>query len=129
MFITALPNWNASIDRNTIRSHRAGTPEKDHGKHIMGETNLNRAGTQNQRTAPSITVLIHEAIAAREGTNSGDCPPLFEVINPDALDNLFAPTQAGSERHGTVTFQYCEYRVTVTGDRTISLDPIDVDDS
>ena len=85
--------------------------------------------SQRTATEPSIAVLILEAITAREEINPEDCPPLYDVIDPDALDNLFTPTQAGSERHGKVTFQYCGYRVTVAGDRTISLDPVTTDES
>lgn len=84
--------------------------------------------SQRTATEPSIAFLILKAITAREEVDSDDCPPLYDVIDPDALDNLFAPTQAGSERHGKIAFQYCGYRVTVFGDRTISLDPVTTDD-
>ncbi|WP_083252679.1 HalOD1 output domain-containing protein [Haladaptatus sp. W1] len=96
----------------------------------MGESTDNPLNDR-QRTAtePSISFLILEAVTAREEINPGDCPPLYDVIDPDALDNLFATTQAGNERHGKVTFQYCGYHITVSGDRTISLDPVTADDS
>lgn len=96
----------------------------------MGESTVNTLNdNQSTATEPSIAILIHESIAARDGANPSDCPPLFDVIDPDALDKLFAPTQAGSERHGKMTFQYCGYHVTVSGDRAVSLDPVNADDS
>ncbi|MFB9806943.1 HalOD1 output domain-containing protein [Haladaptatus pallidirubidus] len=57
-----------------------------------------------------------------------DCPPLYDVVNPDALDKLFAPTRK-TERHGTVTFKYCGFQVTVNADRTVELEPIDAKSS
>ncbi|WP_139136143.1 HalOD1 output domain-containing protein [Haladaptatus sp. W1] len=96
----------------------------------MGESNANTSGDdQSRATGPSITVRIQEAIAARKHSEWSDCPPLYDVIDPDALDRLFAPTQTGTERHGTVTFYYCDYQVTVNGDRTVDLDPINSDES
>ncbi|WP_458191143.1 HalOD1 output domain-containing protein [Haladaptatus sp. NG-WS-4] len=96
----------------------------------MGESTDNTPNdSQRTATEPSIAFLILEAITAREEINPDDCPPLYDVIDPDALDNLFTPTQTGSERHGKVIFQYCGYRVTVAGDRTISLDPLPADES
>jgi Halobacterial output domain 1 len=95
----------------------------------MGESTDNTPNdSQRTATEPSIAFLILEAITAREEVDPDDCPPLYDVIDPDALDNLFAPTQAGSERHGKVIFQYCGYHVTVSGDRAISLDPVTADD-
>ena len=96
----------------------------------MGESNAETPGGNRSRvTKPSITVRIQEAIAERKQSEWSDCPPLYDVIDPDALEKLFAPTQAGTERHGTVTFQYCGYQVTVNSDRTVDLDPINTDES
>ncbi|WP_435158459.1 HalOD1 output domain-containing protein [Haladaptatus sp. DFWS20] len=95
----------------------------------MGESNANTpGGNQSRATRPSITVRIQEAIAAREQSEWSDCPPLYDVVDPDALERLFAPTQAGTERHGTVTFQYCGYQVTINSNRTVDLNPIDASD-
>ncbi len=96
----------------------------------MGESNTNTPDDdQSRATKPSITVLIQKAITAREQSEWSDCPPLYSVIDPDALDRLFAPTQAGTERRGTVTFHYCGYEVTVNTDRMVDLDPINADET
>ena len=92
----------------------------------MGETTTNSpSDKQTTVRAPSIVVLIQDAIAARDGPEMSECPPLYEVIDPDALDTLFAPLHRESERHGKVIFEYCGYEVTVHADRTVELEPID----
>ncbi|WP_423746482.1 HalOD1 output domain-containing protein [Haladaptatus sp. SPP-AMP-3] len=49
--------------------------------------------------------------------------PLYEVIDPDALDNLFAPTHEGDARSdGLVEFEYagCEIIVDSAGEVTVN---------
>lgn len=46
---------------------------------------------------------------------------LHEVINPSALDALFASTAGTSRSHGTVRFSFHGYHVSVTADGTITL--------
>jgi Halobacterial output domain 1 len=94
----------------------------------MGETTTNTpSDKQTTVSEPSITVLIHTAIAARGGPDLSECPPLYEAIDPDALDTLFAPLHRESERHGKVMFEYCGYEVTVHADRTVELESIDAE--
>jgi Halobacterial output domain 1 len=112
-------------------AHDDGTPasHENSGERIkMGETTTN-APNNSQTTVrePSIVVLIQAAIAARGGPDTGDCPPLYDAIDPDALDTLFAPLHRESERHGKVMFEYCGYDVTVHADRTIELESIDAE--
>ena len=45
----------------------------------------------------------------------GVLTPLFETIDPDALNALFSPTHSGDTRTGSVTFTHDGYEVTVTG--------------
>ncbi len=94
----------------------------------MGEITTN-APSDKQTTVrePSIVVLIQAAIAARDGPDTSECPPLYEAIDPDALDKLFAPLHRESERHGKVIFEYCGYEVTVHADRTVELEPINAE--
>ena len=44
--------------------------------------------------------------------------PLYEAIDPDALDRLL---ETGTD-DVTVTFEYCGYSVTVRGDETVRLE-------
>ncbi|ODR80855.1 hypothetical protein BG842_02515 [Haladaptatus sp. W1] len=94
----------------------------------MGEITINSpSDKQTTVTAPSIVVLIQAAIAARDGPDPSECPPLYEAIDPDALDTLFAPLHRESERNGKVMFEYCGYLVTVHADRTVELELIDAE--
>jgi hypothetical protein len=59
----------------------------------------------------SLTRRVLETVAAREGVTTTDLTtPLYEVVDPEALDALFT---AGV---GHVVFPYYGYRITVYGD-------------
>ena len=81
---------------------------------------------QPTQRSPSLDVI--EAVADAEGVSPEElCPPeyepLHEVVDPQALDELFAPTRRGRQRTpGTVTFTFCGYEVTVSGDGTVELE-------
>lgn len=78
------------------------------------------------RMQPSQAIV--EAVARAEGVPATElCPPEYEalhdVIDPTALDALFAPTHSGFARgEGTVTFDFCGYTVAVTSDGDVSVD-------
>lgn len=75
----------------------------------------------------SVSTAIVEAVAAasgrsvvRGGSGEDALDPLYETLDPDALDALFAT----DDRAGTVeslTFEYCGFRVTVTGARRLTV--------
>lgn len=66
-----------------------------------------------------ICQVVIEAIADAEETDPTELtPPLFEVIDPDALDNLFARNQA----LGKVIFNYKSYEVRVFPDGYVSIE-------
>lgn len=81
--------------------------------------------TDAERRPPSRTVV--ETVADREGISpkelaSSDYESLHDVIDPRALDGLFAPKHDGAPRgSGRVTFQWCGYRVTVDRDGSVVL--------
>lgn len=60
----------------------------------------------NEATTPSESVI--KAVAEAEGCDPLDSPPLYEVLDPDALDALFRG--CGSCRVG---FEYAGYEVVV----------------
>lgn len=48
---------------------------------------------------------------------------LYDVINPEALDSLFAPREDGTPRAaGRVEFPFCGYQVVVTSDGTVEVE-------
>ncbi|WP_227380707.1 HalOD1 output domain-containing protein [Haladaptatus halobius] len=98
----------------------------------MGSENFSRDDSGSQpawHTEPSPSTKLVERIAARAEIASDDLEPLYETIDPDALDALFVPRTDGSDRPGgQVTFTYAGYSVTVTSDRPavrIDVDPLD----
>lgn len=65
----------------------------------------------------SITAAVVEAVAEANGTNPAT--PLYEVIDPDALEALY---RRGSPE---VTFEYIGYRIIIHADRTVSVSELD----
>lgn len=67
----------------------------------------------------SICQTVIEAIADAGETDPTELsPPLYEVIDPDALETLFARDQA----LGKVIFNYNSYEVSVFSDRCVSVE-------
>ncbi|MFC6863998.1 HalOD1 output domain-containing protein [Halomicroarcula sp. GCM10025817] len=65
---------------------------------------------------------VVESVADAAGTAPTALPSLTDVIDPDALDALFA----GDRTNGRVTFRYAGFRVTVDADRRVSVvEPIE----
>ncbi|WP_435158703.1 HalOD1 output domain-containing protein [Haladaptatus sp. DFWS20] len=73
------------------------------------------------RTTPSDTESITGAVvtAVTEANGTKPATPLYEVIDPDALEALY---QHGSPE---VSFEYIGYRVTIHSDRTVSVAAVD----
>ena len=76
----------------------------------------------DSKRSQSLSFEIIRAIAEREGVDTVDIEPpeyeaLYDVLNPEALDALFAPRHDGTERTtGRVEFTFCGYDVVVTSD-------------
>ena len=71
---------------------------------------------------------IVEAVAEREGVDPRQLePPLFNVVNPDALDALFVrPADSGEVRTtGLVRFEYLGYTVRLREDGAITVESAD----
>jgi hypothetical protein len=74
----------------------------------------------------SLTERVVTAITDAADSSPDDLEPLYAIVDPDALDRLFAPTTQGDTRSdGQVTFSYAGYHVTVTSDGMIELDSLD----
>ncbi|ADD06091.1 uncharacterized protein Nmag_2531 [Natrialba magadii ATCC 43099] len=61
----------------------------------------------------SVSTVVVEAVAEAVGVDATALPPLYERVDPDALDAVFAPTATGAPRTGEIQFSYSEYVVTV----------------
>jgi hypothetical protein len=66
----------------------------------------------------SLSATVVEAVAAAEHVSPSRLePPLYRVVDPDALDALFRKGV-----RGTVRFEYGDHLVEVTADGTVSVD-------
>ena len=73
---------------------------------------------------PSEAVVL--AVADFLGRDPVAMPPLNRVIDPDALNNLFADTASGvSRQRGHLEFEYVDCRVLVVGDEFVRVEATD----
>lgn len=77
--------------------------------------------------ATSLSFKVITAVAEREGIDPVELEPpeheaLYDVVNPEALDSLFAPRQNGRDRStGRVEFPFCGYDIVITSDGEVEL--------
>lgn len=70
------------------------------------------------------TAVVH-AVSAVDGRDPCSIPLLSEVVDPDALDLLFAPTFTGKPRAGgRISFVYNDCRVTIHNDEYLTIEPL-----
>ncbi|MDQ2048949.1 HalOD1 output domain-containing protein [Natronolimnohabitans sp. A-GB9] len=78
-------------------------------------------------TTDSVCYEVIAAIAEREGVDPTEIEPpeydaLYDVINPEALEALFAPREDGTSRGtGRVEFEFSGYHVVVTSDGDVDV--------
>lgn len=84
------------------------------------------AGTSgaSTETADSVAETVLMTVADKEGITPTQLEPsLYDVIDPDALNALFAPTETGNSRAaGYVVFAYCGYEITISSDGSVRVD-------
>lgn len=74
-----------------------------------------------QRTQSTSEAVLY-AVAEKEDVEPEDLnPPLFEVVDPDALDRLF------KSESGPVSFEYHGYSVTADYSGNVSLQSVEPD--
>lgn len=61
------------------------------------------------------------AVAALKGVEPTDLNPLYNLIDPDAVDALFEGPLDGGENPVVLMFTMAECRVTLRSDRTLSV--------
>ncbi len=69
--------------------------------------------------APSTTIV--EMVADRDGVDPLRIEPLYETIDPEALDALVGPDSGSPHAPVEITFEYCEYHVVVASDGTVEI--------
>ena len=69
---------------------------------------------------------IIEAVADAADTSHHELPLLYEVIDPEALNHLFASNYDGTTRApGQVTIEYAGYEVVVSSSDDVTVSPLD----
>ncbi|WP_083857091.1 HalOD1 output domain-containing protein [Natrinema limicola] len=62
----------------------------------------------------NVSLRIVDRVAKRDHTDPLELPPLYDAVDPDALDDLFASgRQNGTAQSGRIKFQYNGYTVVV----------------
>ncbi|ELZ14904.1 hypothetical protein C477_19217 [Haloterrigena salina JCM 13891] len=73
-----------------------------------------------------ISIAVVTAVAAERDVEPTELPPLYESIDPDALDALFEPTRTSGPRRGRLEFTYDGHAIVVEcgSDLEITIDGI-----
>lgn len=74
------------------------------------------ASTKRTENEPASAAVIR-ALSNAAGVPFDELPPLYDVIDPDALDTLCASIEGSNE----IKFTYNEYRVVITDSHTVEV--------
>lgn len=76
---------------------------------------------QSDRAVSSLSIL--EAIAERDGSAASTMePPLYEIVDPDALDQLLGGNGRDTQPPVTVRFEYAGHRIVAGSDGTLEIE-------
>jgi|GEM_PF-434130 len=102
---------NISSDHGRETGFRAGSSKVEG---TVSTPLAQQTGTESDGD-DSVSSIVVEAVAKAEGTRPVNLTePLYEAVDPDALDRLFGT--GGDTAGGRIEFTYVDYRVTVTVD-------------
>lgn len=77
---------------------------------IVGDTGMHQGATERESVSEGIVTTVAEAA----DVEPRDLPPLYDAIDPDALDEVVRPTVTpGGGSSITVAFTYAGYSVTI----------------
>ncbi|MCW8173201.1 HalOD1 output domain-containing protein [Natrialba swarupiae] len=92
----------------------------DHGGHRIDPDAETALVSHDWDASESLSRTIVSTVAALSGRNPAEMERLYDRIDPDGLEALFEPTNAGTNRNaGTVSFRLEGYTVTVHGSGSI----------
>ena len=77
------------------------------------------SGTTLDYHNDSVSLSVIEALADELDTDPVELEPLYQVVDPEALDQLFQGTTPASAR---IQFAYGDHAIEVRGDGTILVD-------
>lgn len=74
----------------------------------------------------SVSMAVVRAVSSMENRTMSSLRPLSEIIDPDALDLLFAPGKDGSPRvGGRISFIYSKCKVTIESNEYLTVELLD----
>ena len=106
-------NNTTGVEDDTTEA-RDDTVEGEESATMMGDENdaiVYETGWETSESTPAYATIA--AVADAMAVDPVTLPPLFESIDPDALNALFSWDPG--PRTGQVTFAYCGYEVVITG--------------
>lgn len=77
--------------------------------------------TQTFSGEKSPTLAVVETVASVTGTEPTALPPLYDAVNPDALNALFESSDSRATTDLQVSFAYNGYDVVVRGGPTLTV--------
>lgn len=83
---------------------------------------------QSVGQAPAPSVAVVQQVAESEGVSPTELRPLYEVVDPDALDR-FVGTTGSRDTDARIYFYYHGHGVTVTASGVVHLDQTDSETS
>ncbi|MFB6192015.1 MAG: HalOD1 output domain-containing protein [Haloarculaceae archaeon] len=99
----------------------AGSSPNDVPIHYDEQLDVYR--TQHDRAdATPLSATVVETVASISGTDADELDPLYEAVDPDALEDLFDPVGT-APAVGGVWFHYAGFRVTIRTEGEIEITP------
>ena len=77
----------------------------------------------NDPNGEDLTYHLTTTIADRTGTAVSELPPLYDTIDPDALDSFLRADHSDSQTGRSVEFSYAGFRVTADSTGRLDLQP------
>ncbi|UPW00026.1 hypothetical protein M0R88_16110 [Halorussus gelatinilyticus] len=93
----------------------------DESTSLHSETAQDPVVTSEVRDGESVAEAIVTAVSSASDADESDLRPLYDAIDPDALDALFRPVRSDTsrQREGRVVFEYGDRKVCVESGGTV----------
>lgn len=76
------------------------------------------------RNSTDVSTRVVDALADVAEADPTDIPPLYDTVDPDALDRFFTPlADTDGTAAATVEFHHAGFHVTVTHDHDVTVTP------
>jgi hypothetical protein len=81
--------------------------------------------TDRTDESTNVSMAVVEAIAHERGVDAADLrPPLYEVVDPEALDALFEAGRQNGTEAVRIEFEYAGYGVSIVTDEAVEVRPV-----